>query len=148
MTEQFNPFAHLNALRLEAVSRVQTFFSQAAFTDSVLPGRTIPNTDELPASLIYFADEPEIATAMDTLDNKLKPILQVVSYVHASASHPDSVLDARGLEIWKALDNYRFQNTAGVTIQGVGFSYETDADTQLTSLTVNFQLTFNSTVTA
>ncbi len=147
MTEKFNPFVHLDAIRLEAVGRVQTSYSQAAFTDSVLPGRTIPSADDLPASLIYFADEPEIVTGLDPVDSKLKPVLQVVAYVDASVTHPEQILDARGKEIWNTLEQYAFTSISNAKAQGLGFSYQTDAESSLTSLTVSFQLEFNSTVT-
>ncbi len=65
----FNPFEKLDDACLEAVSCIKNAFDEKAFVDRVLPGRTIPNPDELPASLVYFS-EASIKAAMCDDDSK------------------------------------------------------------------------------
>lgn len=135
----FNPFNKTNEARLEAVDLLKVAYGDAGFTDTVLPGRTAPNADELPASIIYLS-EPQIQRAMDEDDNSTKFVLEIVTFVEASKLHPDEILDKRGKLIWETFNQKKLA-VAKDKLLGRGFEYETDPETNLCSLTITFNIT-------
>lgn len=135
----FNPFDKTNEARLEAVNLLKAVYSANGFIDSVLPGRTAPNADELPASIIYLS-EPDIKRAMDEDDSSIRLVLEIVTFVEASKLHPDETLDKRGKLIWETFNQAKLAS-AKDKLLGRGFEYETDPDTNLCSLTITFNFT-------
>ncbi len=135
----FNPFDKTNAARLEAVDLLKAVYSANGFIDSVLPGRTAPNADELPASIIYLS-EPDIKRAMDEDDSSIRLVLEIVTFVEASKLHPDETLDKRGKLIWETFNQAKLVS-AKDKLLGRGFEYDTDPDTNLCSLTITFNFT-------
>lgn len=135
----FNPFDKTNEARLEAVDLLKAAYGDAGFTDTVLPGRTAPNADELPASIIYLS-EPQIKRAMDEDDNSTNLALEIVTLVEASKLHPDEILDKRGKLIWATFNQAKLVS-AKDKLLGRGFEYDTDPDTNLCSLTITFNFT-------
>jgi len=135
----YNPFDHTNAARLEAVNLLTDAFAEKAFTDSVLPGRTNVNPDELPASLIYLSD-PLIIRKPDEDENETQYLLQIISCVKGDHYHPEELLDKRGKVIWDTFNNKKIEHVKN-KILGVSFEYETDTESNLCSLTITFKIT-------
>lgn len=135
----FNPFDKTNAARLEAVDLLKAVYSANGFMAAVLPGRTAPNADELPASIIYLT-EPNIKRAMDEDDSSTSLVLEIVTLVEASKFHPDETLDKHGKLIWETFNQTKLAS-AKEKLLGRGFEYETDPDTNLCSLTITFNFT-------
>lgn len=133
----FNPFEKIDDACLEAVSLIKTAFESLGFMDSVLPGRTIPNQDELPASLVYLSD-PELNLSMDGVRG-LGGMLTVVTYIDSKRFHPEKLLNQRGKQIFTALNDVKLPSGKERSMLQ-SFDYETDPDTALTSLTMNFSL--------
>lgn len=135
----FNPFDKTIQTRLEAVNLLKAAYQAKGFTDSVLPGRTVPNPDELPASIIYLSDS-DIKRAMAEDDNSTNFSLEFVIFLEADKYHPEEILDNRGHVIWETFNQVKL-TSAKEKLLGRSFEYETDPDTNMCSLTISFYIT-------
>lgn len=135
----FNPFDKTIQTRLEAVNLLKAAYQAKGFTDSVLPGRTVPNPDELPASIIYLSDS-DIKRAMAEDDNSTNFSLEFVIFLEADKYHPEEILDNRGHVIWETFNQVKLIS-AKEKLLGRSFEYETDPDTNMCSLTISFNIT-------
>jgi hypothetical protein len=133
----FNPFEKIDDACLEAVSLIKIAFESLGFMDSVLPGRTIPNQEELPASLVYLSD-PVPITSMDGIKG-LGGTLTVVTYIDSKRFHPEKLLNQRAKVIFATLNDVKLPSGKERSMLQ-SFDYETDPDTALTSLTMDFSL--------
>ncbi|BDM66226.1 hypothetical protein NFHSH190041_36780 (plasmid) [Shewanella sp. NFH-SH190041] len=135
----FNPFFHTDALRAEVTALVKQQYADNAITDTVLPGRSVLNPDELPGTLV-FLDGLTIEEAMDRDDSKVKCQVVITLFFAATATNPDKQMDTRSKLIWAGLDGHKLACTRQ-PLRGQDFEYEVDPDSGLISTKIIFTTT-------